>query len=174
MKRKCQKIDYDCDYDYEKRARKSGTWLAELDMIKAMNLFGVTPEKESELRRRMAACGLHEVDLEESFIRSGGPGGQKVNRSSTCVRLRHAPSGVEVKMQVARSQGLNRFYARRRLCELLEAQAQGHESPEARERDKIARQKARRRRRTKNKQEGGAGESGGGSERGTEGGGGAS
>lgn len=119
-----------------------------------MSLFGVTPEKEAQLRERMAACGLREEELQETFIRSGGPGGQKVNRSSTCVRLLHAPTGLEVKMQQARTQGLNRFYARRRLCELLEARAMGDASPEAREREKMARQKARRRRRARRKLEG--------------------
>ncbi len=112
-----------------------------------MSKFGVTPEKEAELRARMAACGVTEADLEETFIRSGGPGGQKVNKTSSAVQLRHKPSGIEVKMQKARSQGLNRFYARRRLCELLEAQALGSESPEALRREKIRKQKARRRRR---------------------------
>jgi protein subunit release factor B len=114
-----------------------------------MPRFGVTPEKEAELLRRMEACGIREADLEESFIRSGGPGGQKVNRSATCVQLRHVPSGLEVKMQKARSQGLNRFYARRRLCELLDARTLGDASPEARERERIRRQKARRRRRAR-------------------------
>ena len=68
----------------------------------------------------MAACGMREGDLEEHFVTSGGPGGQKVNKTSTCVVLRHVPTGLEVKMQKARSQSLNRFYARRRLCELIE------------------------------------------------------
>lgn len=95
----------------------------------------------------MEACGLRESDLDESFIRSGGPGGQKVNRSATCVRLRHLPTGLEVKMQKTRSQGLNRFYARRRMCELLEGAALGPGSPAAHVADKIRRQKARRRRR---------------------------
>lgn len=112
-----------------------------------MPSFGVTPAKEAELLRRMEACGLREADLEERFVTSGGPGGQKVNRSATCVQLRHAPSGLEVKMQEARSQGLNRFYARRRLCELVENQRLGTQSPEALERDRIRKQKARRRRR---------------------------
>ena len=74
---------------------------------------------------------LREEDLEEHFVSSGGPGGQKVNRSATCVCLRHVPAGVEVKMQKARSQSLNRFYARRRLCELIEARTLGQQSPEA-------------------------------------------
>ena len=111
--------------------------------------FGVTPAKEEELRRRMEGCGLREADLDESFVRSGGPGGQKTNRTATCVQLRHRPTGLEVKMQKARSQALNRFYARRRLCELLESRTLGTASPEALKREKIRKQKARRRRRAK-------------------------
>ena len=61
--------------------------------------FGVTPRKAKELRVRMAACGLHEADLEERFVPSGGPGGQKANRSATCVHLKHRPTGLDVKMQ---------------------------------------------------------------------------
>ena len=93
--------------------------------------FGVTPGKAEELARRMADCGVKEGDLEERFVQSGGPGGQKVNRSNTCVYLLHTPTGNEVKMQQARSQALNRFYARRRLCELIEEQQLGKASPEA-------------------------------------------
>lgn len=115
-----------------------------------MSRFGVTPEKEAELLRRMAACGLAEQELEEQFVRSGGAGGQHVNKTSTCVYLRHVPTGLEVKMQRARSQALNRFYARRRLCELLEAQQLGKESPEARRAARIRKQKERRKRRNRN------------------------
>ncbi|MFO7976427.1 MAG: peptide chain release factor-like protein [Candidatus Hydrogenedentota bacterium] len=118
-----------------------------------MSKFGVTPRKEAELERRMAACGVRESDLEENFVRSGGPGGQRVNRSATCVQLKHGPTGLEVKMQKARSQGLNRFYARRRLCELIEARKMGQESPEAKKRAKLRKQKARRRRKTRKKLE---------------------
>ncbi|NLE28414.1 MAG: peptide chain release factor-like protein [Phycisphaerae bacterium] len=109
--------------------------------------FGVTEQKANELRSRMSACGLRESDLIESFVRSQGPGGQKVNRSSTCVYLKHLPTGLEVKMQETRSQVLNRFYARRRMCELLELRLLGKESPELLEQAKIRKQKARRRRR---------------------------
>lgn len=114
-----------------------------------MSRYGVTPEKEQELLRRMEACGLREEDIDESFVRSGGPGGQKVNRTATCVQLKHRPTGLDVKMQKARSQGLNRFYARRRLCELLEGQVLGASSLEALRQEKIRRQKARRRRRAR-------------------------
>lgn len=118
-----------------------------------MPSFGVTAKKEAELRERMAACGVREEDLDERFIRGAGPGGQKVNRSATCVQLTHLPSGTEVKMRRARSQALNRFYARRRLCELLEAQQLGAASPEEKKREKIRKQKKRRRRRTRDKLE---------------------
>ena len=109
--------------------------------------FGVTPQKEAELQARMEACGLREEDLEEGFVRSGGPGGQKVNRSATCVYLKHVPTALDVKMQKARSQALNRFYARRRLCELIEAATLGEQSPEALARERVRKQKQRRKRR---------------------------
>ena len=112
-----------------------------------MPSFGVTQRKEAELQARMEVCGLCEEDLEERFVRSGGPGGQKVNRSATCVQIKHRPTGLEVKMQKTRSQGLNRFYARRRLCELLEDRTLGEESPEAQRRERIRKQKQRRKRR---------------------------
>ena len=118
-----------------------------------MPRFGVSSEKETELARRMLACGLAESDLDESFVRSGGPGGQKVNRTATCVHLKHRPSGLEVKMQRARSQALNRFFARRRLCELLEARTLGEDSPRARAEEKVRKQKARRKRRAKKQSE---------------------
>jgi len=95
----------------------------------------------------MVASDVREADLEERFVTSGGPGGQNVNKTATCVVLRHVPTGIEVKMQKARSQSLNRFYARRRLCELIEAQRLGEKSPQALEREKVRRQKARRKRR---------------------------
>lgn len=119
-----------------------------------MPKFGVTPQKETELLTRMSAAGLHESDLEEQFITSGGPGGQHVNRSATCVRLTHRPTGLEVKMQKARSQALNRFYARRRMCELLEAQQLGKDSPEEMARVKVRKQKQRRKRRSSRKKDG--------------------
>lgn len=116
-----------------------------------MPRFGVRPEKEAELERRMAACGIREEDLDESFVRSGGPGGQKVNRTATCVQLHHRPTGIDVKMQQARSQALNRFYARRRLCELMEADQLGAASPEAKHHAKQRKQKERRKRRSRRK-----------------------
>jgi peptide chain release factor len=109
--------------------------------------FGVSPQKQAELESRMAACGLKDSDLEESFIRSSGPGGQNVNKTSTCVYLKHRPTGMEVKCSQTRSQPLNRFYARRHLCELLEAKALGRSAPANARASKIRKQKDRRRRR---------------------------
>lgn len=122
-----------------------------------MPSFGVTPQKEAELLARMDACGVREADLEERFVASGGPGGQKVNKTATCVVLRHLVSGLDVKMQQARSQALNRFYARRRLCELLEARTLGRLAPEAVEQEKVRKQKARRKRRASGRRAGGRG-----------------
>ena len=109
--------------------------------------FGVTERKAAELERRMGGCKLYEKDIEEKFVRSGGPGGQKVNKSSSCVVLTHRPSGLTVKMQKSRTQRLNRYYARKRLCEMLENKLLGKESPEAKRLSKIRKQKDRRRRR---------------------------
>jgi protein subunit release factor B len=117
--------------------------------------FGVTDKKQAELAARMGARGLREEDFEEKFIRSSGPGGQKVNKTSSCVVLRHVPSGLEVKMQKERSQPLNRYHARKRLCELMEefrsrcACEPGVRSPAALKAAKIRKQKQRRRRRSR-------------------------
>lgn len=125
----------------------AGGWCgADLEVWNGMD-FGVTAKKQGELEARMAAVGLREQDMEEKFVRSSGPGGQRVNKTSSCVYLRHVPSGLEVKMQRERSQRLNRYYARKRMCELLEARSLGHRSPEAAKAEKIRRQKQRRRRR---------------------------
>ena len=109
--------------------------------------FGITERKKEELEKRMHKCGLLEKDLEEKFVRSGGAGGQKVNKTSTCVHLKHVSTGLAVKVQKSRSQGLNRFYARRQLCELLENELLGKDSPEAKRIEKIRKQKDRRKRR---------------------------
>ncbi len=111
--------------------------------------FGVTDKKQVELEARMAALGIREADLQEKYVRSSGPGGQKVNKTASCVYLRHAPTGLEIKMQRERSQPLNRYYARKRLCELMEARTLGSQSPGALKAEKIRKQKQRRRRRRK-------------------------
>ena len=116
-----------------------------------MNPFGVSEAKGDWLKERMLRLGIREGDLEERFIRSGGPGGQNVNKVSTCVWLRHVPSGLEVKVQRERSQALNRFLARRLLMEKLEEERLGRLSAEQQRIAKIRRQKRRRSRRAKDK-----------------------
>jgi peptide chain release factor len=116
-----------------------------------MGKFGVSPEKEHALEVRLQALHIHEEDLEETFIRSSGPGGQHVNKTSTCVRLLHRPTGLSVKVQESRSQGLNRFLARRLLADRVEQQLRGAASSHDQRRDKIRRQKQRRARRAMHK-----------------------
>ncbi|HOJ71109.1 MAG TPA: peptide chain release factor-like protein [Syntrophorhabdaceae bacterium] len=113
--------------------------------------FMISPEKERALQDKMARLGIKEEDIIEKFIRSGGPGGQNVNKTSTCVYLKHLPTGIEVKCQSERSQALNRFLARRRLVEKIESQVLGRESEKQRMIEKIKRQKRRRSRRAKEK-----------------------
>ena len=116
-----------------------------------MTSLPVSPKKQAELLERMRRLGVEERELEERFVRSSGPGGQRVNKVSTCVVLRHRPSGVEVRCQTERSQALNRFLARRALLGRLEAQRLGRLSEEAKRIATLRRQKARRSRRTREK-----------------------
>ena len=113
--------------------------------------FSVSPEKEKALRQRLADLGIDEKDITEHFVRSGGHGGQNVNKVATCVYLKHVPTGIEVKCQRERSQALNRFLARRILADKIENMLLGKESTEQQERERIRRQKRRRSRRAKEK-----------------------
>ena len=111
--------------------------------------FPVRPGKEEALRARMVSLGVREEDLEERFVRSGGPGGQHVNKVSTCVELVHRPTGLRVRCQDERSQAMNRFLARRRLLDRIEAAQKGVVSAQEAEFERIRRQKRRRSRRSR-------------------------
>lgn len=114
-------------------------------------MFPVSPEKNQALAVRMAGLGIKDGDLKETFVRSRGNGGQNVNKVSSCVVLVHLPTGLAVKCQKDRSQGMNRFFARRLLCDRIEA-AQGlGQDPKARQEAKQRKQKDRRARRSREK-----------------------
>lgn len=111
----------------------------------------VSTEKETALRQRMASLGIREEDFHETFVRSSGPGGQKVNKTSSCVHLVHLPTGLSVKCQQERSQTLNRFLARRLLLDRIERLRTGLVAAERMRMEKVRRQKRRRSRRAKEK-----------------------
>ena len=114
-----------------------------------MSSYPVSSEKEAQLAQRMAALNVLEADLEETFVRSGGHGGQNVNKTSTCVMLLHRPTGLQVKCQTTRQQGLNRFIARRLLLDKIEERQQGYVAAERDRVERVRRQKRRRSRRAK-------------------------
>jgi protein subunit release factor B len=111
----------------------------------------VSPEKQKALEERMERLGISETDIVERFVRSSGKGGQNVNKTSTCVYLKHLPTGVEVKCQRERYQALNRFLARRLLADKIEKQMLGEISEEEQRVQKLRRQKRRRSRRAQAK-----------------------
>src|SRR5512146_1691923 len=108
-------------------------------------------EKEDQLAHRMTRLGIREEEIEETFVRSGGHGGQNVNKTATCVMLLHRPTGIQVKCQSTRQQGLNRFLARRLLLDKIEARQKGIADTDRAQREKIRRQKRRRSRRAKHR-----------------------
>jgi len=106
-------------------------------------------EKQKALEKEMARLGVREEDIEEKFTPAQGPGGQNVNKVSSCVRLKHLPTGIEVKYQRERSQAQNRFFARRILLKKIESFILGKLSAERRRIEKIRRQKRKVSRRAK-------------------------
>jgi protein subunit release factor B len=113
--------------------------------------FTVSDAKGRQLLQRMQGLGIREEDLVEKFIKGSGRGGQKINKTSSCVYLLHTPSRIEVKCQRERSQALNRFFARRELCDRLEERVRGEQSRRRQAAEKVRRQKRRRSRRAKEK-----------------------
>jgi protein subunit release factor B len=112
-------------------------------------LFPVSPEKVRALAERLLRLGVREQDLDEHFVHSGGKGGQNVNKVATCVVLRHHATGTLVKCQQERSQGLNRYLARKLLADKIEAKRTGENTAREQEIARIRRQKRRRSRRAK-------------------------
>ncbi len=114
-----------------------------------MSLSLPSADKLTQLAQRMAALGVREADLEESFVRSGGHGGQNVNKTSTCVMLLHRPTGLRVKCQTTRHQAMNRFLAKRLLLDKIEEKKMGFVAAQRTEIEKIRRSKRKRSRRAK-------------------------
>lgn len=111
----------------------------------------VSFSKEKVLLERMNFLGVKESDFQESFIRSSGPGGQKVNKSSSCVYLVHLPTNLSVKCQRERSQSLNRFLARRLLLDKIERLQKGFIAEEQERLEKLRRQKRKRNKKAQEK-----------------------
>jgi protein subunit release factor B len=111
----------------------------------------VSKDKQDEIEARMEKLGVKDADLVEKFILGSGKGGQKINKTASCVYLQHIPSGIEIKCQRDRSREMNRFFARRELCERLEYQLFKVKSEKQQLAEKIRRQKRRRSRRQQQK-----------------------
>ncbi len=111
----------------------------------------MTKEKMEALERKMESLGLHESDIIEKFILGSGRGGQNLQKTSSCVYLKHIPTGIEVKCQKDRSRAVNRYLARRELCEKYASQIHKVKTEKQSQTEKIRRQKRRRSRRSKEK-----------------------
>lgn len=129
------------------RAKLSIFWR----MLMTNSKFPVSDAKIIELALRMQRCGMRESDLVEEFVRGAGPGGQKINKASIAVYIKHLPSGLEVKCQESRSQALNRFLARRMLLEKIEQKLFKQASQKEQAVQKLRRQKRKRSKRAKDK-----------------------
>lgn len=113
--------------------------------------MAISKETIDHLAKRMEKLEIHESDLVEKFILGSGKGGQKMNKTSSCVYLKHVPTGIEIKCQRERSRELNRLYARRELCEKIEERLLEEKSSKQKAIEKIRRQKRKRSRRAQQK-----------------------
>ena len=109
----------------------------------------INPVKISELEKRMENLGIRKEDIDEKFIKASGRGGQKINKSSSAVFLKHIPSQLFVKCGKSRSQHINRFLALRSLVDMIETKNQGHNTQLQEKIERIRKQKQRRKRRNK-------------------------
>ncbi|MGK0184386.1 MAG: protein subunit release factor B [Verrucomicrobiales bacterium] len=111
----------------------------------------VTQEKWDQLEQRMTRLEIQPDDLVEKFIRGSGSGGQKINKTSSCVYLKHGPSGIEVKCQLSRSRESNRLLAREELCRILEDQREKRKQAQRQATEKARRRNRPRPRKVKEK-----------------------
>jgi len=111
----------------------------------------IRKEKSDALVHRMEVLGIKESDLVEKFILGSGSGGQKINKTSSCVYLRHVPTGIEIKCQRERSREMNRYFARKELCDRIEEEGKQLKTERQNKIEKIRRQKRRRSRRSQQK-----------------------
>jgi peptide chain release factor len=109
----------------------------------------MTPGKREALTARMTSLGIIEDELIEKFITGSGSGGQKINKTSSCVYLKHESTGIEIKCQAQRSREMNRFLARRELCDRIDEIKNGVLSKRQQEIEKIRRQKRQKSRKQK-------------------------
>ncbi len=111
----------------------------------------IKQDKWLQLRQQMLDLGISEDQLTEKFIIGSGSGGQKLQKTASCVHLKHQPTGIIIKCQQDRSQENNRYYARVRLCEKIRELQEQTKSRRQQLEEKIRRQKRRRSRRAKQK-----------------------
>ena len=114
-----------------------------------MNAVALRPETIQRIQSRMELAALTDADIEETFVRGSGSGGQKINKTSSCVQLKHIPTGTLVRCQETRSREANRWLAREMLAERLLQARESALSVRRQEEEKIRRQKRRRSRRQK-------------------------
>lgn len=113
--------------------------------------MGLSKVAKDRLDEKMAALGIQESDIIEKFILGSGSGGQKINKTSSCVYLKHVPTGIEIKSQKERSRDLNRYHARKELCNRIEEEILQEKSVRQQNFQKIRRQKRRRSRKAQEK-----------------------
>ena len=109
----------------------------------------ISEKKIEELKNRMTSLKIFDADLEEKFIKGSGKGGQKLQKTSSCVYLKHLPTKTEVKCQKGRSREENRFFARRLLCDAIEKNVFQKKTTKEIKQEKIKKQKNRRERKQK-------------------------